>query len=103
MLAENTSPFRDTNSTQEASLAAASWKFHVVHLAHLQDDVYPFATVQAETDTMIDAGFPLLRIERPGTHYDDPGAIVDGAPVPGTDADLVALLLPHIDDGWRSP
>jgi len=22
---------------------------------------------------------------------------------PGTDADLVSLLLPHIDVGWRSP
>ena len=103
LLAENTTPFRDTNSTQEESLAAASWKFHVVHLAHLQDETYPIDTVQAETDAMSNAGFPITRIERTGTHYDDPGAIVEGAPVPGTDADLVALLLPHIDDGWRSP
>lgn len=103
VLAENTAPFRDTGSSQEASLAAASWKFNVVHLAHLQDDVYPIDTVRAETDAMINAGFPVTRIERIGTHYDEPGAIVNGEAVPGTDADLVALLLPHIDDGWRSP
>jgi predicted esterase len=93
VLAENTAPFRDTGSSQAASLAAASWKFNVVHLAHLQDTTYPIATVRAETDAMLAAGFPITRIERPGTHYDDPG----------TDADLVALLLPYIDDGWRSP
>jgi dienelactone hydrolase len=98
LLAENTSPFRDTGSSQAASLAAASWKFNVVHLAHLQDDTYPIDGVRQETDALAAAGFPLLRIERPGTHYDDPGP-----GVPGTDADLQALLLPHIDDGWLSP
>ena len=103
VLAENTAPFRDTGSSQAASLAAATTGFHVVHLAHLQDTTYPIARVRAETDAMIAAGFPLTRIEVDGTHYDEPGALVDGHPVPGTDADLVALLLPHIDDGWRSP
>ncbi|HEY5053967.1 MAG TPA: CARDB domain-containing protein, partial [Solirubrobacterales bacterium] len=34
ILIENSSPFRDTGSSQAESLAAASWKFHVVHLAH---------------------------------------------------------------------
>ena len=33
----------------------------------------------------------------------DPGDIVGGHAVPGTDADLRELLLPHIDDGWTSP
>jgi hypothetical protein len=103
VLAENTTPFRDTGSTQEASLAAASWKFNVVQVAHLQDTTYPIATVRAETDAMKAAGFPVTRIEVDGTHFDEPGAVVNGHPVPGTDADLVNLLLPHIDDGWRSP
>jgi predicted esterase len=103
VLAENTAPFRDTGSSQAASLAAATTKLHVVHLAHLQDTTYPIAQVRAETDAMVAAGFPLTRIEADGTHYDEPGAIVNGHPVPGTDADLVNLLLPHIDDGWRSP
>lgn len=103
VLAENTSPFRDTGSTEAASLAAAAWKFHVVHLAHLQDTEYPIAGVREETDAMIAAGFPLERIEVDGGHYDEPGEIENGHPVPGTDADLVNLLLPHIDDGWRSP
>ncbi len=103
VLAENTSPFRDTGSTQAASLAAASWKFPVVHLAHLQDTTYPIAEVRAETDAMAAAGFPVTRIEVPGHHWDDPGDEVSGQPQPGTDADLRTLLLPHIDDGWRSP
>jgi predicted esterase len=103
VLAENTSPFRDTGSTEAASLAAASWKFHVVHLAHLQDTEYPIAGVREETDAMIAAGFPLERIEVDGGHYDEPGAIENGHAVPGTDADLVDILLPHIDGGWRSP
>jgi hypothetical protein len=103
VLAENTSPFRDTGSTEAESLAAAAWKFHVVHLAHLQDDEYPIAGVREETDAMIAAGFPLQRIEVDGGHYDEPGEIENGHAVPGTDADLIELLLPHIDDGWRSP
>jgi pimeloyl-ACP methyl ester carboxylesterase len=37
VLVENSSPYRDTGSTQSASLAAASWKLNTVHLAHLQD------------------------------------------------------------------
>jgi predicted esterase len=97
LLAENTSPFRDTGSSQADSLAAASWKFNVVHLAHTEDEVYPIAGVRDETDAMKAAGFPITRIERPGTHYDaDAGDT-------GTDHDLRTLLLPHLDDGWRSP
>jgi pimeloyl-ACP methyl ester carboxylesterase len=103
LLAENTSPFRDTGSTEAASLAAAAWKFHVVHVAHLQDEEYGIQGVREETDAMIAAGFPLQRIEVDGGHSDEPGAIENGHAVPGTDADLVNLLLPHIDDGWRSP
>lgn len=103
VLAENTSPFRDTGSTQAASIAAAAWKFHVVHLAHLQDETYPIDGVRQETDAAVAAGFPLLRVEVDGTHYDAPGAIVNGNPVPGTDADVATYLLPHIDDGWLSP
>jgi pimeloyl-ACP methyl ester carboxylesterase len=92
LLAENTSPFRDTGSTQAQSLAAASWKFNVVHLAHTEDDTYPIAGVRAETDAMASAGFPIQRIERPGAHFDA-----------NTDSDMQTLLLPHLDDGWRSP
>jgi hypothetical protein len=103
VLAENTSPFRDTGSTEAASLAAAAWKFNVVHLAHLQDTEYPIAGVREETDAMIAAGFPLQRIEVDGGHYDEPGEIENGHAVPGTDADLINYLLPCIDAGWRSP
>jgi predicted esterase len=97
LLAENTTPFRDTGSTQQQSLAAAAWKFNVVQLAHTEDEVYPIATVRQETGAMAAAGFPIQLIERPGHHYDDSTADF------GTDHDLQTLLLPHLDDGWRSP
>jgi hypothetical protein len=97
VLAENTSPFRDTGSSQAASLAAASFKFHVVHLAHTEDDSYPIGTVRSETDALKGAGFPIERIERPGGHYDD------STETSGTDHDLQTLLLPHLNDGWLSP
>ncbi|MEO8801496.1 MAG: hypothetical protein ABI551_26640 [Polyangiaceae bacterium] len=103
IVVENTSPFRDTGSTQADSLAAASWKFNVVHLAHLQDATYPIAGVRTETDALKAAGFPLVRIEVDGGHYDDPGAMENGHAVPGTNADLVTYLLPKLDAGWTAP
>jgi len=103
VLAENTSPFRDTGLGKSKALGMAKSKFHVVHLAHLQDETYKIAGVREETDAMAAAGFPITRIELPGTHYDNPGAIVDGQAVPGTDADVRTYLLPHLDDGWESP
>jgi hypothetical protein len=99
LLAENTSPFRDTGSTQAQSLAAAARKFDVVHLAHLQDTTYPLAGVQNEVNAMQAAGFPITLLTQPGDHYDNPG---DGG-YAGTDYDLVHYLLPHIDDGWLAP
>jgi poly(3-hydroxybutyrate) depolymerase len=103
LLAENTSPFRDTGSTQAASLAAASWKFHVVHVAHLQDTTYPIAGVRKETDAMTAAGFPMKRIEVDGGHWDDAGAIENGHAVPGTAADIATYLFPNLGAGWTSP
>jgi dienelactone hydrolase len=97
LLAENTSPFRDTGSTAAQSLAAASFKFHVVHLAHTEDDTYPIDGVRNEISQLRSAGFPVQLIERPGDHYDDSDA------TSGTDHDLQAYLLPHLTDGWRSP
>lgn len=103
ILVENTSPFRDTGSTKANSLAAASWKLNIVHLAHLQDDTYPIAGVRTETNAVIAAGFPLVRVEREGTHWDDAGAQVNGHSVPGTAADLATYLFPYLDDGWMAP
>jgi len=102
-IVENSSPFRDTGSTEDASLAAASWKFNVVHLAHLQDQTYPIDGVRTETDEMSNAGFPMQRIEVDGGHWDDPGAIENGNAVPGTAADLATYLLPQLDAGWTAP
>jgi hypothetical protein len=57
----------------------------------------PIATVRAETDALKAAGFPITRIEQPGTHYDA------DTPTTGTDHDLRTLLLPHMADGWLAP
>ncbi len=103
LLIENSSPFRDTESSQAESLAAATTKLHIVHLAHLQDTTYPIAGVRTETAAVKAAGFPIELIEVPGEHWNDEGDIVAGHAVPGTDADLRELLLPHIDDGWTAP
>jgi hypothetical protein len=103
VLVENSSPYRDTGSTESASLAAASWKFNAVHLAHLQDTTYPIDGVRTETDSMTAAGFPVKRIEVDGGHYDDPGAIENGHLVPDTTADLATYLLPYLSAGWTAP
>lgn len=98
VIAENTSPFRDTGSNAAQSLGAAAWRFPVYHLAHLQDDVYPIAGVRQEVQAMQAAGHQVNLIERPGGHYDDPGP-----GVPGTDADLRTYLLPALGAGWLAP
>ena len=97
IIAENTSPFRDTGSTAASSIAAAAWKLNVVQLAHVSDTVYPIATVRAETDALKTAGFPATRLERAGTHWDADTASS------GTSYDLRAYLLPYLDAGWQSP
>jgi hypothetical protein len=103
LLIENSSPFRDTESTEAESLAAATTKLHIANLAHQQDQTYPIAGVRSEIHALQAAGFPAELIERPGTHYDEPGEIVEGNPVPGTDADLRTYLLPYMYAGWQSP
>jgi len=97
IIAENTSPFRDTGSSQSSSLAAAGWKFNVAHLAHLSDGTYPIGPVRTETDALTAAGYPMTRIERPGTHWDPDTASS------GTDYDMRTYLLRYLDSGWVAP
>ncbi len=97
LIAENTSPFRDTGSSQWSSLTAASWKLNIVHLAHVSDPTYPIAGVRAETDAAKAAGFPETRIERPGTHWDP------DTQSSGTNYDMRRYLLPYLDAGWLAP
>jgi hypothetical protein len=89
LLIENSSPFRDTESSAAESLGAATRKLPIVHLAHTGDTTYPLAGVQKEVGEVAAASFPIELIIRPGTHSDA-----------NTDSDLVEYLLPHIDDGW---
>jgi predicted esterase len=93
LLIENSSPFRDTESTQAESLGAATTKFHIAHLAHLQDTEYPIAGVRTEIEAVENAGFPTTFIQKPGEHFDS-----------HTDSDLQEELLPLIETGgWTSP
>jgi predicted esterase len=103
LLIENSAPFEQTESTEAESLAAATTKFHIVHLAHEEDGTYKLENVEGEISALESAGFPVTLIKRPGTHFDFPNEIVNGEPVPGTDADVQTYLLPHIEDGWTSP
>jgi predicted esterase len=90
LLLAGSSPFYLTGSTQSASVAAAAWKFNVVHVIHTADTVFPPETVRAETQALADAGFPVTPLERP---YDSSY----------TGDELVNDLLPHMSDGWLSP
>jgi pimeloyl-ACP methyl ester carboxylesterase len=101
LLVENSTPFRDSGTTNAQAIAATT-KFPVVHLAHLQDATYPIATVRTETDQLVADGFPVKRIEVDGTHYDEPGATVKGHKVAGTDPDVATYLLPHMTDDWQA-
>jgi predicted esterase len=93
LIIENSAPFEQTESTPAESLAAATTKLHIVHLAHLQDGTYPIANVRNEVTELKAAGFPIELIEKPGTHVD-----------PNTDKDLQELLVPYIEEkGWTSP
>ena len=97
VIADNTSPFRDTNANAAYSIGAAAWRFNVGHLAHLQDYVYPIDAVRQETNQLKNAGFPVERVERNGQHWDDDRGSY------GTMADRRAYLLPYLDRGWVAP
>jgi predicted esterase len=93
LIIENSAPFEQTESTPAESLAAATTKLDIVHLAHLQDGTYPIANVRNEVAEVKAAGFPIELIEKPGTHADA-----------NTDKDLQELLMPYIEEkGWTSP
>ena len=104
LLAINTSPFRDTGSSAASSIAAAAWRFPVVHVAHTADGTYPVAGVASEITMLKNAGFPVTFIERPGTHYDpNPGEPGHVAGQPSTDQEIQSLLVPRMKDDWTSP
>lgn len=97
VIAENTSPFRDTGSSEASSLGAAAWRFNVAHLAHLQDAVYPIDGVRQETGRLQSAGWSIERLEVNGHHWDnDSGSF-------GTMQDRRTYLLPYLDRGWVAP
>lgn len=101
VLAMNTSPFRD-NGTTTSDAALAAWRFPVFHLLHTDDETYPKAGVQAELDDLADLGFPVIRQELAGTHWDEPTD--PDNPTDGTWHDFQQVLVKgHMDDDWQSP
>jgi predicted esterase len=92
LLIENSAPFRDTEASEAELLGAATTKFHIVHLAHAEDETYELDEVEPEIAAVRAAGFPVEFIVRPGGHSDS-----------HTNPDLLTYLLPHIDDGWLAP
>lgn len=97
IVATNTSPFRDTGSTQLLLMTSAAWKFNIAHLAHTGDTTYPITKVRTEVEALKAAGFPVTLLERAGTHWDPDTASS------GTSYDLRTFLLPYVDSGWVSP
>ena len=97
-LTYNSSPYSmDPTPQQQAETLAgwisnAAWKLNVVHLAHTEDLVYPIAAVRTQLQMLVDAGFPVVTIERPGTHADDT-----------TTSDRNALVYPYLSAGLHSP
>jgi predicted esterase len=92
LLIENSAPFRDTEASEAELLGAATTKFPIVHLAHAEDKTYELDEVEPEIAAVRAAGFPVEFIVRPGGHSDT-----------HTNADLLAYLLPHIDDFRLAP
>ena len=98
IIANNTAPFLGTNASQADCIAAAKWKFNVAHIAHLQDTTYTISLVRNQTEALKSAGFPMTRIEREGTHFDQNTA------TSGTNYDLIKYGLPFINDPkWVIP
>lgn len=95
VLFENTTP-------NAAALALASsvndsglpYRFNVVHLAHLRDTTYPISKTRANMALLKSYGFPVVLLEKDGTHWDNDNGTI------GTSYDLRTLLLPYLNSQW---
>lgn len=92
-LFENTGP----NTAAMTAATTATWKVNITHLHHTGDTTYPIAGIRTKMTTLKNAGFPVILLEKAGTHYDkDNGAF-------GTQYDLRTFLLPYLNNGWVAP
>lgn len=91
--------FENTGPSTAALTASdtATWKLNIVHLAHLQDTTYPITKVRTNMTTLKNKGFPVVLIEKTGTHYDADTANS------GTEYDIRTVLLPYMNAGWSAP
>ncbi|RHW25571.1 hypothetical protein D0Z08_18880 [Nocardioides immobilis] len=70
VIAVNAAPFRRSESRPASSLAAARWRFPVLHLAHDADKQFPLTKVRSEVRRVRRAGHSIGFMHLPGTHYD---------------------------------
>ncbi len=111
LLAMNTDPVRDNafNDDIDSAIAAAAWKFPIIHVAHDMDDTYPTSEVGPHMNALTNAGFDVSYSVLPGTHYDadqpdDCNDTTPGTCTSGTPYDIVHHLLSTVaSDGWESP
>lgn len=91
--------FENTGPSAAALTASqtAAWKLNIAHLAHTSDDTYPIAGIRSSMNTLKNNGFPVILIEKPGTHWDNDNGTT------GTDYDLRTFLLPYLKAGWMAP
>lgn len=93
VLFENTGP----NSTAMTASQTAAWKLNIAHLHHIGDTTYPITTIRTNLNTLKTRGFPVVLIEKPGTHWDNDNGTT------GTTYDLRTFLLPYLNAGWVVP
>ena len=91
--------FENTGPSSAAMLAStkATWKLNIAHLSHTGDTTYPIATIRTNMNTLKASGFPVVLIEKAGTHWDNDGTAY------GTAYDLRTFLLPYLNAGWLAP
>ena len=104
----NTSPRGDNSGINGINAGQnATFKGHIYHVAHTDDNTdggnYSPATVRADMTILSNAGWTTTVLEKPGGHYDIPGASNNYTTPGRTDYDARTYLFPHINDGWMSP
>lgn len=97
VISENTAPFANIGVSTGQAIAAATFKFRVVHLHHTEDNAYTTAIVEPDITALQNAGFPTTYLTRPGNHWDN------DTPTTGTNHDLKTILLPYLAEDWTSP
>lgn len=82
---------------QTTLMQQAAWKLNIVQLNHLSDTTYPIAKSRTNLLALKNAGFQVIAVEKPGTHFDADTA------TSGTKYNLIKYVLPYLDAEWMLP